>query len=296
MGLFGPQNGGSSRGSPLFIALIIAIVGFLMYFSHTEKNPITGETQHVSITPDQEIHLGLQSAPEMAAQMGGEISSSDPRTQEVQKIGQEIVKQSEAHKGPWQFKFHLLADDKTINAFALPGGQIFITLGLLNRLETEGQLAGVLAHEIGHVIQRHAAQQMAKGALGQILVTATQIGVIDPSHPNRSQAAAAIANVVNQVTQLRYSRKDELEADQWGLQLMSEAGYNPKAMLGVMRILEKAVPGGHQPEMLLTHPYPANRIEHIKMYLEKHPAHADLTEGRNLKEVLHPKSSSYFSL
>jgi predicted Zn-dependent protease len=228
----------------------------------------------------------------MAAQMGGEIPSNDPRTQVVQAIGNEIVSHSKAHKGPWKFKFHLLADPKTVNAFALPGGQIFITLGLLNRLENEAQLAGVLSHEIGHVIQRHAAQQMAKGELGQILIMATSVGVSDPNNPNQGRTAAAIASVVNQFAQLRYSRHDELEADQWGLDLMSEAGYNPKAMLDVMRILETAVPGGHQPEMLLTHPYPENRIQHINSYLKNHPSSSDLSNGRNLREVLGDETPS----
>src|SRR5262249_43340445 len=157
---------------------------------------------------------------------------------------------------------------KTINAFALPGGQIFITLGLLNQLETEAQLAGVLAHETGHVIERHSAQQMAKGQLGQILVMATGVGAGDATHPNRAQQAAAIATVVNQVTQLHYGRKDELQADEWGLLLMAEAGYNPEAMLEVMQILEKSVPGGHTPEMLQTHPYPEHRMTQIRAYLK----------------------------
>jgi predicted Zn-dependent protease len=285
------QNGGSRKGA-LLIALIIAVGGFLMYLSNTEENPITGVKQHVSITPEQEIRLGLQSAPQMAAQMGGEIPSSDPRAQEVQKIGQQIVSKSLAHKGPWQFRYHLLADPKTINAFALPGGQIFITLGLLNKLQNEGQLAGVLAHETGHVIQRHSAQQMAKGQLGQIFIMATGIGVSDPNNPNQGQAAAAVASIINQVTQLHYSRHDELEADEWGLKLMAEAGYNPKAMLEVMRILESAAPGEKQPEMLLTHPYPEHRIESINAYLKKYPASAQLSEGRDLKEIFSQSPSS----
>lgn len=291
MGIF--DRGDQGRGSRLFIALIIAAVGFFMYLTHTEKNPITGVKQHIAITPQQEIRLGLQAAPGMAAKMGGEIPSSDPRTQEVQKIGQQIISGTEAHRGPWHFQFHLLADPKTINAFALPGGQIFITLGLLNKLETEAQLAGVLAHETGHVIERHSAQQMATGELGQILVMATGVGASDANHPSHAQAAAAVANIINQVTQLRYSRKDELQADQWGLRLMAEAGYNPKAMLEVMQILEKAVPaGGHTPEMLLTHPYPENRRAQIKTYLEEHPPSPNLTEGRQLKDII-GQSSSY---
>lgn len=276
---------GQGRGSPIFIALMIAAFGFFMYMTQTETNPVTGVKQHVSISPEQEIRLGLQAAPEMVSQMGGKVPSSDPRAQEVQKIGHQIVSRSIAHQGPWHYQYHLLADSKTVNAFALPGGQIFITLGLLNRLETEAQLAGVLAHETGHVIERHSAEQMAKSQLGQLLVFATGIGASDAEHPSRAQQAAAVASVVNQVTQLRYSRKDELEADEWGLRLMVEAGYDPRAMLEVMSILEKAAPGGHTPEMLLTHPYPEHRIQYIKAYLDKYPPSPNLTEGRKLKDI-----------
>lgn len=286
MGLFDSQEGRGFRGSPFLMALAVAVFGFFMYLSQTERNPITGQSQHISITPEQEIRLGLQSAPAMAAKMGGEVPSGDPRAVEVQKVGNAIILQSEAHKGPWRFQFHLLSDPKTINAFALPGGQIFITTGLLQLLQTEAQLAGVLAHEAGHVIQRHSAQQMAKGELGQILVTATGIGLSDPNSPNRGRHAAAVAAVINQVAQLRYTRKDELEADQWGLMLMSQAGYTPQAMLEVMDILEKSAPEGHQPEMLLTHPYPENRKKQIKEYLKKHPPNGHLTEGKRLQDLL----------
>lgn len=264
-----PRRG--SRRSPLIMAFLIAVFGLIMYMSHTETNPITGEKQHISLTPEQEIRLGIMSAPQMAAEMGGEVPSNDPRSIEVQKIGNEIVSKSVAHQGPWRFQFHLLNDPKTVNAFALPGGQIFITIGLYNLLQTEDQLAGVLAHEAGHVIQRHSAQQMAKGQLGQILVAATGVGLSDPNNPNMGQQAAMIASLVNQLTQLKYGRKDELEADEWGLQLMSQAGYNPAAMLEVMDILEKAAPAGHQPEMLQTHPYPENRKKMIQEYLKMHP-------------------------
>lgn len=282
MGTF-DREPGARRGSPIIIALLIAAFAFFTYLSQSEKNPVTGEKQRVSISPEQEIGLGLQAAPQMAAQMGGEVTANDPRTQEVKKIGQEIIKGSIAHKGPWMFQFHLLADNKTINAFALPGGQVFITLGLLNLLQTEGQLAGVLAHETGHVIQRHSAQQMAKSQLGQMLILATGVAATDSNNPQRGRQAAMIAGLVNQTVQLRYGRKDELEADQWGMKLMTQAGYHPKAMIEVMHILEKATPKGHTPEMLLTHPYPEHRIEQINAYLKSNPAAMNLTEGRDLK-------------
>ena len=284
MGLLNQESGG--RGpSQIIIALLIAAFGLFMYWSHTEPNPITGEKQHISISPEQEIKLGLQAAPEMAAQMGGEVPASNIKAQYVQKIGQKIITQTQARKGPWQFKFHLLADPKTINAFALPGGQIFITLGLLNLLRTEAQLAGVLSHEAGHVIQRHSAQQMAKGELGKIFVMATGVGASDPDSQNRGYMGMAIANIINQMTQLHYSRKDESEADVWGIRLMVEAGYDPKAMIEVLDILEKSAPRGEQPEMLLTHPYPEHRKELLNAYLKEHPATGSLTEGQNLKDV-----------
>ncbi|HEV8051495.1 MAG TPA: M48 family metalloprotease, partial [Parachlamydiaceae bacterium] len=133
----------------LIVAVVIGMIGLFMYMSNMEVNPVTGVKQHVAISPDQEIRLGLESAPQMAREMGGELPPTDPRTIEVQKIGNYIISSAVDGKSPWKFKFHLLADKKTVNAFALPGGQIFITLGLLDKLQTEAQLAGVLSHEIG---------------------------------------------------------------------------------------------------------------------------------------------------
>lgn len=283
-------------GPRLLIVLLIAGFAFFNYLSQTEQNPITGEKQHVNMTPAQEVRLGIQSAPEMAAQMGGEVPSTDPKAQEVQRMGQYLVEHTEAKKGPWHFQFHLLKDANTINAFALPGGQIFITTGLLNKLTTEAQLAGVLAHEMGHVIERHSAQQLAKNQLGQMLIVATGVGASDPNNPNQARQVAMIAGLVNQMAQLRYSRHDELEADEWGLRLMAKSGFNPRSMIEVMEILKQAdTRTGHTPEMLLTHPYPDNRIERINEYLQKNPPAEHLSNGRRLQEVIgSPSSSSYF--
>ena len=237
----------------------------------------------MAMSPSQEIRLGLESAPTMAREMGGEVPANDPRTQEVQKIGQMIIQGTIAQKSPWQFKFHLLADPETVNAFALPGGQVFITLGLLNRLQTEAQLAGVLSHEVGHVLERHSAQQMAKSQLGQWLIAAVGSAASDSSHASEGYSATMIASVVNQMMQLRYSRKDELQADQWGLRLMEELNYNPRAMIEVMEILKKASGGGQRMEMFQTHPDPDNRIRHIEEYLKEHPASENARHGAPLR-------------
>lgn len=275
----------SNQGPPrsnfkirFIIALIIAAFG-LITFMHKEENPVTKELQHVSITPAEEIRLGLESAPEMAEQMGGDLPSYDPRAQEVNKIGNQLVNQSIAHNSPWKFQFHLLADTGTINAFALPGGQVFITLGLYNALQNEAQLAGVLGHEIGHVIERHSAVQMATNQLGQTLSMAIGTAASDdPRNP-----AYQIALVVNQALQMSYSREDELEADTWGLKLMTTSGYDPHAMIGVIEILKKTSKGGGRgPDFFQTHPNPDLRIEEIQEYLKKNPPPPSLSQGKRL--------------
>ncbi len=221
----------------------------------------------------------------MAREMGGVMPASDLRTIEVKKMGALLVNTTVAQKSPWKFQFHLLADSKTVNAFALPGGQIFVTLGLLKQLKTEAQLAGVLGHEMGHVIERHTAEQMAKSQLGKMLIVAAGSTATD-SYQGQGNAPAVIASFVNQVIQLRYGRKDESEADIWGLKLMSQAGFDPTAMIGVMEVL-KAAGGasGPVPEIFQSHPNPDLRIEQIKAYLKENPPNPDLSQGRQLKDV-----------
>lgn len=275
---YSSQDPRRSFKSRIIFALIIAFCGWLM-FMHKEENPVTKEMQHVSITPAEEVRLGLESAPQMAREMGGEVADDDPRATEVKKIGSLLVNKTLAKSSPWKFQFHLLADKETVNAFALPGGQIFITLGLYNALQTEAQLAGVLAHEIGHVIERHSAQQMSSNQLGQILAIA--VGTAASDNPN--SGAYQIAAFVNQSIQLKYSRQDELEADTWGLKLMEAVGYDPREMIQVMEILKSASRNkGTGPDIFQTHPNPDLRIQQIKEYLKENPPASNLNQGLNL--------------
>lgn len=287
------NNRNSGRSMRWLFALGILIFGYFMYMNQVEENPVTGKRQHVSITPAEEVHLGLQSAPEMANQMGGEVSANDPRLKVVQQVGALLVSKMDISKSPWKFKFHLLADAKTINAFALPGGQVFITLGLYNKLTTEAELAGVLGHEIGHVLERHTAQQMAKSQLGQYFVVAVGTATSDSGFSQSNPAM--IAAVVNQMFQLRYSRVDESDADVWGLKLLEKANFDPRSMVTVMKILKAASNGkgsSHIPEMFQTHPNPDLRIEQIEEYLKKNPPGANVTEGQPLKSMEAAISSS----
>lgn len=238
------------------VGLMMAVMAFLGYCGSSQTNPVTGEEQRVSLSPDQEIALGLQAAPEMAAQHGGVVESG-PEAEAVRTVGHHLVHNSVAKKAPYQFEFHLLADTKTVNAFALPGGQVFITRALLGRLQTEGQLAGVLGHEIGHVIERHGAEHMAKQQLTQGLVGAVATASENPN-------SAAIAQAVGSMLNMKYGRDDELESDEWGIQIMAESGYDPRSLIGVMEILAQASGGKAPPEFMSTHPSPDNRIGKIK--------------------------------
>lgn len=262
----------------LILAFIIAVIGFVIYSMNTQINPITGEKQHVSLSPSEEKQLGLQAAPEIARKMGGEVSPSDPRSLRVKRIGRILLESTIAKKGPWEFNFYLLADPSTINAFALPGGQIFITEGLYSKLKNEAQLAGVLGHEMGHVIERHTAEQMAKSQLGNLIALAVGTAA------DNSQGTTSMALFVNQMFQLKYSRHDELEADKWGVRLMREAGYTPLAMVEVLKILKEAgASKGRGPNFFQTHPDPELRIVHIKEYLRENPPTSNLSEGASLR-------------
>ncbi|HEX2200179.1 MAG TPA: M48 family metalloprotease [Burkholderiales bacterium] len=237
------------------IALVIALISLFTYFGSTSLNPLTGEKQRVALKPEEEIALGVKSAPQMAAQMGGISANAEARSR-VERVGARLVSRSIAAQSPYRFSFHVLADPRTVNAFALPGGPIFITEGLLSRLRSEDELAGVLGHEIGHVIGRHSSEQLAKQQLTQGLIGAAVLGTGD-------YTTAQIGQLVGGLINMRYGRDDELESDALGIRIMAEAGYDPRAMLAVMRTLAKASGGSRQPEFFSTHPHPENREARI---------------------------------
>ena len=253
------QQSGISISPRILIALAIAVFSLISYFGSSVYNPITEQKQHLDMTPNQEIALGLQAAPEMAQQYGGKARDRVGQAA-INQIGQELVTKTDAAKTPYQYHFHLLADDSTVNAFALPGGQIFITEGLYKNLKTKGELACVLAHEVGHVAARHSAQQLAKQQLSQGLTGAAVIAAYD--HNDRNNNTAAMAMLISQVVSLKFGRNDELEADRLGVRFSQQAGYDPRSMIKVMEILDH-LSKSRTPEFFSTHPNPDNRIKKI---------------------------------
>jgi len=253
-------------GGRLLIAAVVAIGSLITYFGSSQSNPITGETQYVDMTVEQEISLGLQAAPEMAQQFGG-LDAAEADQALVDQVGRRVVQNSPAGNSPYQYEFHLLADTETINAFALPGGQIFITRALYDRLSTEGELAGVLGHEVGHVVGRHSAEHIAKARLTEGLTGAAVIASYDPDNPS-SIGYAQLAAVIGQMINLRYGREDELESDFLGVCFINDAGYDPYELIGVMQVLAEASEGNAPPEFFSTHPNPENRIQRIEAAIQ----------------------------
>lgn len=258
-------GGGGCMGRLLIAGLLVA-ASLITYFSSRQDNPVTGETQYVDITPEQEIALGLQAAPEMAQQFGG-LDPDQQAQARVDQIGQQLIQQSPAGRSPYRYDFHLLADDQTINAFALPGGQIFITRALYDRLQTDGELAGVLGHEVGHVVGRHSAEQIAKAKLTEGLTGAAVIAAYDPDNPN-SVGYAQIAAMIAQVVNMRFSRQDELESDFLGVCFINDASYDPRELVRVMNVLAEASQGNAPPEFFSTHPNPENRVQRIEQAIQ----------------------------
>lgn len=278
--MFGGSSGtGSALKARLLIALAIAAFAFLSYYTKSQDiNEVTGEKERVALVSEEdEIMLGLQAKPEMMGMHGGP-SRNVAAQQQVQTVGwrlldaldKELQKFNRENPGanrrnPYEeaFQFTLLSDPRTVNAFALPGGQVFITEALYAALETEGQLAGVLGHEIGHVLSRHGNKQMARQGLFQGLAGA--IGVL-----GGTRESAQMAQMVSATISMKYGREAELESDDWGVRLCYQSGYDPRAMIGVMKVLDEASGGQAPPEFFSTHPKPANRVEFIEKAIAKY--------------------------
>ncbi|MAO44582.1 MAG: M48 family metalloprotease [Leeuwenhoekiella sp.] len=247
------------RALKLFLGVAIVAFGVIRYCGSQEENPYTGRTQAISLSTEEEIAIGLQNAPIMAEQHGGLYP--DQRLQDqVDAVGKKLVDNTIAQETPYTYEFHLLSDPNTVNAFALPGGQIFITYALYKRLNSEDQLAGILGHEIGHVVGRHSAERIAQSELANTVATGAQVGA----------DAGMLASQLGQTILLKNGRGDELESDDLGVKFMLEAGYDPEALIEVMQILKEAGGGQRVPEFQSSHPDPDNRIEKIRAAIEKY--------------------------
>lgn len=248
-----------------------------LFLTGCSTNPATGSRSLTLLSWSEEKAMGAEAAPQFTAEFGGPVPDEQLQRY-VTEVGQRMVAQIEPEvPGDLEWEFILL-DSDVINAFALPGGKVFMTRGLASRFTDEAQLAGVLGHEIGHVTARHGNQRMSKQIGFNILIGAAAVGVgiadSDSDVRKYGQYAVPALAVGGNVVLLKYGRDEESQADQLGVRYMARAGYNPVAQREVMEVLQAAAgsSAGAPPEWLSTHPYPETRIERLNQILaEQYP-------------------------
>ena len=213
-----------------------------------------------SFSPAQDVELGRRAAAEVRRELP---IISDGRTQDyVERIGERLVSAVPGRLQQPRFRYTFqVVDRRDINAFALPGGPIFVNRGMLEAARNEGEVAGVIAHEIAHVALRHGTAQATKGQKFQLGALAGQI--IGSMIGGRTGAVVAQGSQIGIGTYfMKYSREYEREADLLGAQIMSRAGYDPRHMANMFQTIARRS-GNGGPEWLSDHPSPANRYEAI---------------------------------
>jgi len=225
----------------------------------------------------QEIQLGQEMDAQVKREMG--VYEDAELQRYVADIGMRLARASERPNLPWHFT---VVDEPAVNAFALPGGYIYITRGILPFLNDEEQMAGVLGHEIGHVTARHSAQQYTKATSAGVGLTLLSIFVPE-ARPLQGAAETALG-----VLFLKYGRDDELQADRLGTQYTAKSGWDPRGVGGMLRTLERldAASGSSKgvPNWLSTHPSPADRVQKVMAFIESNPS-AVGTAGRSTDEA-----------
>jgi predicted Zn-dependent protease len=226
-------------------------------------NPATGHRQLNLYSQEQEIALGRQYDQQVVQEIGlydnGQLQSY------VAKLGRELAARSERPDLPWHFA---VVDDPSVNAFALPGGYVYVTRGLMDHVGSEAELASVMGHEVGHVTARHQVEQLSKAQLTQIGLTLGM--VLSPQVARYGD----LVNLAGGLVFLKFSRDDERMADQLGLRYISRSGYPPQAMSSVFTLLSRvsrSEQGGRLPDWLATHPNPEDRLRLIQASYSKLP-------------------------
>ena len=248
--------------------LPVVLIALLLSFSAgCQTNPATGKSQLNMMSESQEISMGTQAQPEFIKEYGGPIPSQAIQ-EYVKGIGQKLAAESERPHLPWEF--HAL-NSEAINAFALPGGKVFVTRGLLVKLENEAMLAGVLGHEVGHVTNQHIGQKMTQAMI--IQGVAIGLGVAgEASDEDWLRTLGIGAQAGGTVYLLSFGRGQELESDDHGMKYMTRLGYNPVGLMQVMEMFQREMGSARPPEFLSTHPYPDTRIDQInKLIRERYP-------------------------
>ena len=240
-------------------------------------NPATGKRQLSLIPESQEIAMGKQYDQQASGSMG--LYDDPELTAYVADLGKELAATSERPGLPWTFR---VVDDPTVNAFALPGGYIYVTRGILAHLESEAELAGVVGHEIGHVTARHSVNQISKQQLAGLATAGAMI-----AKPELQQFGG-LAETGLGLMFLKFGRDDERQSDDLGLRYVQRANYDPRPMAEVMEMLQSvsaAAGSGRVPGWMSTHPAPVNRRQRILDQVAGSPSGGTVNRDRHLNAI-----------
>ncbi|CAG0930538.1 Beta-barrel assembly-enhancing protease [Planctomycetaceae bacterium] len=247
----------------VIFALLCAASVFLVA---CQRDALTGENTLNLYSYEDEKKMGDEAVQPILAELGGLYP--DQGTQDyVNMVGQKVAAagrsrlRGEANFPDWEFRFYVV-NTSMINAFALPGGHVFVTRGIMMNIKDESELAGLLGHECAHVFARHSAERMSEITL--MILPVALLGSV-------SEGAGAVGMVAVQLVAMKYGRDDETESDHHGMRFAARAGYEPDGIVRVMEMLERYTNehGGGGPEFLSTHPNPGNRVEYLNEQIKK---------------------------
>jgi predicted Zn-dependent protease len=245
------------------------ILPLLFFFAACAETPYTHRSQLMLISQAEENQLGVEAFQQVVTQ---EKVSHDPTLRKtVNRIGGRIA--NAAGRSDFQWEFVVLENDKTVNAFALPGGKVAVYTGMFPVAWTEGGLAAVMAHEVAHVLARHGGERLSQGLVAQIGAVGVQAGMAgsDPAVVRGVMTAYGLGANVGVL--LPYSRLQESEADRIGVLLMAKAGYDPREAVHLWERMAQQEDRPRPPEFLSTHPSPGHRINDLSRQMPNALAH-----------------------
>ena len=227
-------------------------------------NPATGRNEFIFISTPAEVSLGQDIHGELQKEF--KFTADEAQNSRLRRIGRKLAQVSD--RQDYEYNFYLI-DKKEFNAFTIPGGKIYMFSGLLDALQSDDEIAAVLAHEIGHCAARHTIKKF-QAAMGYNIVGTILLSQVDAQNQTRqilSQGTGAVMKLVFSA----YGRQDEYDSDRLGIKYMHLAGYKKEAMIETFETLEKGSKGDSVPLILRSHPYIKDRIEKVKEEIKKYP-------------------------
>ena len=244
--------------SRLFLLILLSVI-CCTFSSCTTYNAATGRNEFIYISASEEVSMGKN----LHAQISREykLSKDQALIERVERIGRRVAQVSD--RQDYMYNFYVIEKDE-LNAFTVPGGSVYIFTGLVNKLQSDDQVASVLAHEIGHCAAKHTVKKF-QAALGYDLIARLILSRVDPG----AQSVANLSSgLIMNIVFSAYGRKDEYEADKLGVKYLYLAGYNPQASMESLEVLLKESKGPTIPTILRSHPHLEDRIRELQTEID----------------------------